>query len=328
MNEKQADQVLVQATDYFRDAEMELVDIHILIESVCDGIAALDQDFRRTEKKTGLVPYPRRRPGKLRAQEVNWCRPCRSGNKAGSQGPAKRKERKGWVEYLAGGLTRDRIHHFAKDASHAAVYIAAARRATALNEARAVLVNARMSLEHTFIGRAEPAAWEGGTPDFHPPLVSLTLPDSSKLALGRAWSLCLRMASVEVEMMAMRDRYDAEPAYRGLRLAFERDAGHRYGRLCWMLHGERLLGLARGLARDPDRTPDNASLPDRVLRKLRIPARARVAIAPHEARRRGMTKLHQKYCTVLGRLKKRAGEAKALAALLLEDAKGPPAQAI
>ena len=65
MNEKQADQVLAQATDYFRDAEMELVDIHILIESVCDGIDALDQDFRRTEKKTVLVPYPKRRAGKL-----------------------------------------------------------------------------------------------------------------------------------------------------------------------------------------------------------------------------------------------------------------------
>jgi hypothetical protein len=71
--------------------------------------------------------------------------------------------------------------------------------------------------------------------------------------------------------------------------------------------------MARALARNKRRILDDANLTDRVMRKLGIPAAARPAIRRYETERRKLAGHHRCYIALMGRLRKRAGEALAAA---------------
>lgn len=314
MNKKRVAQIRELATQYFRDLEARLLDLNVVFREVCSEMQSSTLQYRKTLKRTSLVPYLKHRPGKDTPSEVHWVTTCRSRPTLESRpaGPAKGRRR--WVKYLPGGLTRDRVAQLAKDIANLPTFRRYDERFLLLNDARRTIVRARMGFEHTLRGLAVSRGWETESPAYAAPLVSPDLPATSKRALAHAWSLCLRLASADLELRAIAERHNVKPAYRGLRLRFERDAAHPYGRSLWTLFGERLLSHARHLAKDAGRIEDAANLTERVMRTLRIPARARAAIRPHEAARRRLESCRRSYVALFKHLKKLSGEAVASAA--------------
>lgn len=318
MNRKKDTYVRNVAAEYFRDAESRLIDLQAVFVDLCSAMASTTQEYRKAVKRTSLVPYLKRRPGKAVAAEVYWGGTCRRRPTFGPRsGGAPGKKR--WVKHLAGGLTRKRIVQLAKDVGNIRLFRNFDEQYRHLNEARGIIVRARLAFEHTLLGLATARGWEAEAPAFAAPLVSPGLPDTSKRALARAWSLCLRLASAEVELRAIADRHNARPAYRGLRLLFERNAKLPYGRSCWTLFGERILGQASGLAKGGRPVEDEANLTELVMRKLRIPAKARSAIRPHEAARRRVEWCRRAYIEIFWHLKKLTGEAIARVAKIGEQ---------
>ena len=316
MNSNRVDQIRELATQYFRELEVRLVDLQIAFRNICSAMRSSTLEYRKSIKRTALVPYLKLRPGKEIASEVHWVRTCRPRPSLGPRPARAGKGGRRWVEYLPGGLTRDRVAQLARDIANVRVFQRFDQWFRLLNDARRIIVRARLGFEHTLQGLAISRGWDAETPAYAAPLVSADLPATSKRALGRAWLLCLRLASADLELRSIAERHNASTPYRGLRLRFERDAAHPYGRTFWSLYGERLLGHARHLAKDRHRVEDAANLTERVMRKLRIPAPARVAIRPHEAARRRLESCRRSYITICKHLKQQAGAAVASIAAL------------
>lgn len=316
MNRNRVAQIRELATQYFRDLEVRLLDLQLAFRKICSAMRSSALEYRKSVKRTALVPYLKLRPGKETASEVHWVRTCRPRPTLGPRPARAEKGRKRWVEYLPGGLTRDRVAQLARDIANVRMFRRFDERFRLLNDARRIIVRARLGFEHTLQGLAVSRGWEAETPAYAVPLVSPDLPATSKRALGRAWLLCLRLASTDLELQSIAERHNASPVYRGLRLRFERDAAHPYGRSFWSLYGERLLGHARHLAKERRRVEDAANLTERVMRKLRIPAPARAALRPHEAARRRLEWCRRSYIAFFKHLKKLAGAAVASVAAL------------
>ncbi len=309
MSTNRTRQIRDLAAEYFHDLEVRLVDLHRMFRDICRAMETSVSECRKAIKGSPLVPYLKRRPGKESASQVYWVRICRPRPTLGP-GPAwAGKGLKRWVEHLPGGLTRDRVAQIAKNVGDSRVFAAFDARFRLQNEARRIIVRARLAFEHTLQGLSASRGWETQTPACAAPLVSPGLPDTSKRALSLAWFLCLRLAAAELELRSLVERHNARPAYRGLKLRFERDGAHPYGRSYWTLYGDRLLGYARHLAKEGRRVEDPANLTDRVMRKLRIPDHARLAIRPHEAARRRLEECRRGYIAVITHLKKISGEA-------------------
>jgi hypothetical protein len=312
--------MVVRATEYFRDVERELRDLNSLYLRVCQSIDSLCKEFRATVKKSSLVLYPRYRSGNPLPTGVYWARACRRRPKVGEPQLPRPSARRRWVKYRKGAPTHDQIYLEARDVGSKDLFGEYSRRATALNQACRELTHARQSLEQRLVARRERRSWEANDLAHPAPQVAIDLPDTSKVALGSAWRILLRMAATQFEMAAIADRHNAAPPYPGLRLRFERDATHRYGRYLWIFNSKRLHGQAKALARNKRRIVDKASLPDRAMRELGIPAASRRAITPHETQRRTIAGHHRVYIALLGCLRKRAGEARALVWRLLRRA--------
>jgi hypothetical protein len=320
MNKSRPRHIRDLAADYFHDLEVRLVDLHVVFGDICKAMGQSVSECRRAIMGSSLVPYLRRRPGQENASQVYWVRTCRPRPTLGA-GPGRAGNGgKRWVKHLPGGLTRKRLVQIAKDVGNSRVFGRYDDRFRLLNEARRIIVRARLSFEHTLQGISISRGWETEAPGYAAPLVSSGLPATSKRALGRAWSLCLRLASAELELWSVIDRHNARPVYRGLKLRFERDGAHPYGRSYWTLYGDRLLGHARRLAKVGERVEDPANLTEQVMRKLQIPARERLEIRPYEAARRRLEECRRGYIALLTHLKKLTGVAIARVAGLGEEA--------
>lgn len=324
MNKSRTRHIRDLAAEYFRDLEARLLDLHHVFREICGAMGKTVSDCRKAIKGSPLVPYLKPRPGKEVASQVYWVRTCRPRPTLGHAPGREGKWGKRWVEHLPGGLTRKRLVQIAKDVASSRVFGRFDDRLRLLNEARRIIVRARLAFEHTFQGISISRGWEAQPPAYAAPLVSPGLPATSKRALGYAWSLCLRLASAEMELRSLVERHNARPTYRGLKLRFERDGAHPYGRSYWTLYGARLLGHARRLAKDGSRIEDPANLTEQVMRKLRIPARARVAIRSYEVARRRLDECRRGYITLITHLKKLTGVAIARVAGLGERSERRP----
>jgi hypothetical protein len=286
INEDRDAYVMRYAKEYHDELVRAALDLNRLLALILAAQDALVGEFRRIMKKRDLGPYLKKRaPGTPRGP-LYWGRPCRPPPTLLASPPDSAKKLKRWTEHFSGGLTRKRIYHFAKDVASARIYGDVDRQMTHLNLAQTTVNRARQSFEHTLSGVYESNAWMADTLPVQVPLVPVGLPDTSKRALGHAWPLVLKMAAADYELLALSARHNADPPHRLLRLRFERDRGHPYGRCHWTYFGKSALGFARSFAKDNERIRDSANLTERVLRGLRIPAHDRGAVRPFEDARR------------------------------------------
>lgn len=295
------------ATGHFRDLESRLIGLNRAFVDILSAMASVPREYRRIFKRTALVPYLKHRPGQKLPSQIYWGRICRPRPTVERrQGP--REPEKRWIEHLTGRLSRTHVVTLAKDVGNIRAFERFDSRVQLLNKARGIVVRTRLACEQRLIGVARADGWDTETPAWETPLVDPALPRTSKRALDRAWPLCLRLAAAEVELRAIAGRHNAQPVYRGLKLLFERNAGLPYGRSCWSLPGGRLLGYSRSLGKGSRPAPDDAILTERAMRKLRIPAKARLAIRPHEAARRRVERCRRSIIETFSAVKKRTGE--------------------
>lgn len=308
MTEPRETYVPSQAAEYFALIETLLLDLGFARESLSQEMLALSKEFRRDFRKCRLILYPKPRDGESTPRALYWGKFCRPRNERSelrmkaSGSPDKR-----WKLHIPrGGLDHDLIFLLAHEVGREALIREYDRRAFVLNEAYHKVNRAIMSLEHTLLARSLRRAWESGDLDADAPPVSPDLRPQSRRALGAGWFYILRAVAIEYELIAIAERYNADPAYDGFRLSFGRDGEHPFGRISWLNWGERLprLNAAEG-ARE--------NLTDWVMRKLHLPEAVRRELARHELHRRKMTRLHQRYTAVLGGLKRRARVALAAA---------------
>ena len=300
-----------QAEDYFRELEQYLVDLGHLLARLGQAMVFLSQEYRSAFRKSRLVLYPKERPGEAEPCALYWSTLSRAPEKVQEHPPPSgEKKANYWVHHVAGGLTHDLIFTHARDVARAGVVWEYDRRAAALNEACHEVRKAIMRIEHALLARGLRRSWEGGDVDLPAPSVSPALRAESRRALGSGWFMLLRMAGVEGEMIALAERYQADPVHPGLRLAFQRDPEHRFGRLGWLHYKGRLPRL---LGRERAR----GILTDRVMRAMRIGEAVRRLLARHERERRRMASLHGWYTRVLGDARRHARVALAKADLAL-----------
>lgn len=310
-----------RARVYFSEIEARLTALNVLFEASCSAMQSLVDQYRRSVTRCALVLYFKPRQGDR--CELYWSTIPRRRPRVGDSVFPAAPNRPRRVRHVAGDLSREFVRKLVKDSGLVEGIMEFDRRARELNEARGRVVNARQAIEQMLNTRAIPRAWEAG--DLHEPvpLLAAPLPASSKRALGSAWAICLRMAAVDFEIDAVAQRHNASPPHPPLLLIVDRDVGHPYGRSCWTLNGDRILGHAQALATGGRPVADPAALTDRVMRKLQIPAKARRAIAPHEAQRRRMEERHRQYVGIFSRLRSKSGKAVALADRSLDAAKPP-----
>lgn len=297
-----------QAAQYFAEIEMLLLDLGFARERIIQEMLGLPKEFRRDFRKSRLILYLKRRNKKAAPRALYWGKLCRARNelsevRAMSSGSLEER----WKLHIPRGhLTHDLIFLLAHEVGREALILEYDRRAFALNQAYRQVGIAIMSLEHTLLARTERRSWESGDLDADAPAVSPDLRPQSRKALGAGWFYILRAVAIEYELIASAERYNADPVYEGFRLSFGRDIDHPFGRIFWLLWGERLPRL-----NDAEGAREN--LTDRVMRKLHLPEAVRQEVARHELHRRKMTRLHQRYTGVLGGLKRTARGALAAA---------------
>ncbi|HLY74644.1 MAG TPA: hypothetical protein VKU80_11055 [Planctomycetota bacterium] len=262
---------------------------------------ALEDEAKVAFPRAAVTFHARIRPGQLLPDSIHRVRLCRVAPTVEGRAPVLEKPIKCWYQYLKGRPSRKELYLYVGDVSLLGLYNRFRDRADSLNNAREALVRCRSSIEKRLKARADPRAWEAGDLSIPTPLLeSGDLPSTGLRALGAAWRIALRIAAVQYELFALAERYNADPPYKELRLAFREDSEHPLGRFIWTHNGDRLSVIARRLAKGkhPGRV-DEASLPDWLMRRLFIPASARKAIRPHELRRRRMARIYGRYLAVL-----------------------------
>ena len=293
--------VLNLATQWFRTLERHLGHLGRLDTRTRLAMLSMIAEVRRTISKSSLTYYAKHRDHQPLPDAICRGRICGIRPEKDRLPSATGKPYKRWLEPHPGPLKRDDLYRQVKDVGLQALFQCYEVRKDSLNGARELLVLGRTSIAARVRAHADPRAWEAGDLPLDPPLLLPSrLPAPSIKALGGAWRIFLRMAALRYELAALAERHNAHPPHTGLRLAFRVDEEHPFGRFVWTLHGTRLSVIARRLAKGkhPERV-DEASLPDRLLRRLRLPAAARKAIAPHELHRRRMARLYTRYLAVL-----------------------------
>lgn len=303
--------VSVQASAIFRLFERMLLNLHRVFGEIRAALLQLPDRLNEAAGQTDLVLSPKRRHPQIIPSEVYFAHRRTWRDRIGRTGKVEKP--RVWLRHIGHTLRVGDVARIARNAAMDGVYRAVERRLRELSLARRNLVSARQSIEQTLINRGSPKRWEAGHLQLDPPLVSDLLPPSSARALGAGWRFSLRAASVVCELRALAERYKAAPAAPGLKLRFEQGSAYPYGRLVWTLGGVRLLKLARKMAKAPRRVKDPATLTDRVLRQIPELRPYRAAIRSHEAARRQMAKVHARYTQIIGALRKRTGQALALA---------------
>jgi hypothetical protein len=295
------DFVLNQATEWFRTLERHLGDMKQLLTRTRLAMVSMEAEVRRTIPKSPLTYHAKYRDHQSLPDAIYRGRICGIRPEMDRLPSASGKPYQRWFEHHKGPLKRDDLYLQVKDVGLQVLFLSYEDRKDSLNGAREVLVRGRTSIAARVRPRADPRAWEAGDLAEDPPLLLQSrLPAPAIKALGGAWRIFLRMATVRYELAALAERHNADPPYTGLWLAFRVDHAHQFGRFIWTLNGTRLSVIARRLAkgRHPRRV-DEASLPDWLMRRLHIPAGARKAIRPHELRRRRMARIYGRYLAIL-----------------------------
>jgi hypothetical protein len=295
------DFVLTQATEWFRTLERHLGDMNQLLIRNRLAMVSMEAEVRQTIPKSPLTYHAKVRDHQLLPDAIHRGRICGIRPELDRPPSASGKPYKRWFEHHKGPLTRDHLYLQVKDVGLQMLFLSYEDRKDNLNGARNMLVLGQLSITARVRARADPRAGEAGDLSEAAPLLLLDkLPTASIKALGGAWRIFLRMATVRYELAALAERHNADPPYRGLWLAFRVDKEHPFGRFVWTLRGTRLSAIARRLAqgKHPGRV-DEASLPDWLMRRLHIPTAARKAIRPHELHRRRMARIYGRYLAVL-----------------------------
>ena len=297
------------ATGWYRTLERQLRAMYQLETRTRQAMLELEAEWRALGIRSSQTFHVKIRKNQTLPDSIHRVRICGTRGLPGDFVDPDGKPYHRWVIHLKGKPTRAQMYRDVGNVDLLDLFRSFYNRATCLNRARHTLVLGRLSIERRLKAHAEPEPREAGelsTPA--PLLLSRDLPDTSSRALGAAWRLFLRVAALQFELVLIAARYNATTPYKGLRLTFHTDSDHPYGRFTWTLHGKTLIGFAGSFARDRARSRakgtltrriDPANLPDRLLRKLRIPAAARMAIAPHELQRRRITRLYQRHLDVL-----------------------------
>lgn len=295
------DFVLTQATQWFRTLELHLGQMGRLLTQTRRAMLSMEAEVRETVPKSSLTYHVKYRDHQPLPDAIHRGRICGSRPELDRLPSASGRPYRRWFQHHKGPLKHDELYLDAKDVGLKSLFIGFEDRKDNLNSAREVLVLGQMSIAARVRPRADRRAWEAGDLSEAPPLLlSNELPAPSIKVLGGAWRIFLRMAAVRYELAALAERHNSDPPYRDLRLAFRVDEEHPFGRFIWTLRGRPVSVIARRLAKGkhPGRV-DGASLPDWLMRKLRIPAAARKAITPHELRRRRMARIYGRYLEVL-----------------------------
>jgi hypothetical protein len=305
MSHTQQDLIRAKAAEWFHALERDLADMLQLETHTRRSMIRFEAEAKETLPRASITFRARYRDGAPLPYAVERVRLCGKPS-AREHVPAQSgKPFKRWWKRLKGPPTRAEMFFNVKDVRLLPLYTVFDERKSSLNAARSALVlGGRQSIENRAISWSEPRPWEAGDLPWPAPLLlTRGLPLSSIRALAAAWRYFLRAAAVHTELIAIADRHNADPPLQGLRLSFRVDREHPYGRFRWTYNGTSLAGFARKLARETHRKRiDEASLPDRLLRQLRIPAPIRKAIAPHEARRRRMARIYATYVESLNKL--------------------------
>jgi hypothetical protein len=291
--------ILERAGKYFRDLEKVLLDLSAFQAKIRVEMDGLALEYRNEFGGSRLVLYPKKRPKKEHLRALYWGVFCRPPKEESRLFATLKKPR--WTMHIAGGLTHSHIFQAGADIHRKAEFLEVDRRAGALNDAFHIVTGALQSVRATLEARRDRRAWECGDLDAQAPEVSLELLPPLQSALGAGWFMLLRMASAEVELLSLAERYRAEPAYPPLKLTFSCDLDHPYGRLWWKYHRGRIFSWEGGGPQE--------NLTDRWMRKARIPSENRRLLAPHERERRRMVRVHKKYTNPLSRIRRRAGQA-------------------
>lgn len=293
-----------RATEWYLPLEVHLRELSQLDTRSRLSMNALRDEARGTFPRAAQTFETRCRPGNPLPESIHRVRLCGVPATLGEPPPVTDKPFRRWYTHLTEEPTRKEMFQDLKDVSLLDPFMRFYERAMDLNKARHALVLGRTSIEQRASAWAEPRAWEAGELSIPAPLLlSSNLPGTSLRAMGAAWRFFLRVAALQFELLALAERFNGSPPWKGLRLAFRIDREHPYGRFIWTLHGQRLSRLARLVAKGKSpRRIDDASLPDRLMRELKIPSAARKAITPHECHRRRMDRIYQRYVEVLGRL--------------------------
>ncbi|HXX92665.1 MAG TPA: hypothetical protein VEN81_03470 [Planctomycetota bacterium] len=320
------------ATRWYRTLEDQLREMHELETRTREAMNELESEWQANGVRSSQTFHVRIRKGQSLPDSIHRVRICGSRRRPGDSVPRSAKPYRRWVKHLKGKPTRAEMYTDVRDVRLLDLFVRFYHRARSLNRARRTLVLGRLSIERRAGAHGEPGPGEGGEVSSPAPLLLPNdLPESSSRALGDAWRLFLRAAALQFELVLVAARYNATTSYKGLRLAFRTDSEHPYGRFVWTLHGKSLVGFSRYLKKrtltplkppndPPPRRMDPANLSERLMRKLRIPAAARCAIAPHELHRRRMTRAYHQYQDVLGPLFSTAPEGLARAQSLLRSA--------
>jgi len=290
-----------RATEWFRTLERRLGEIIRLDTHTRLAMLALEDEAKGAFPRAAMTFHARIRPGQLLPDSIHRVRLCRVTPTLEGCTPVPEKPIRCWYQHLKGRPSRKELFLYVGDVSLLDLYNRFQDRADGLNSAREALVRCRTSIEKRLRARVDPRAWEAGDLSMPTPLLEIgDLPSTGVRALGAAWRILLRMAAVQYELFAIAERYNADPPYKELWLAFREDSEHPLGRFSWTHNGDRLSLIARRLAKGkhPGRV-DEASLPDWLMRRLFIPAAARKAIRPHELRRRRMARIYGRYLAIL-----------------------------
>jgi hypothetical protein len=297
MPSSNASWVLTRAEKYFREIERLLLDLTFIRAKVRERMKSLAREYRTEFPFLRLSLYAQTREAQGEPTALYWGQFCRPPSEL-SLATAKGKKLYRWRRYCAGKLT-SRMIFYGGGKNHKTRILDYDRRAKNLNEPYHILTKALLSIEHRMLNRRQGAAWESGGPEVPAPGASPNLRPESRAALEAAWCFVGRMAAVEAELLAIIDRYDQDPAHREFHLVCRRGRSLRYGKVLWLHHCKPLPADSKG----------NRDLTEARMRSYRIPSVARRALLFHERARRRMSRLHDRYIKVMGRMRGRAGSA-------------------
>ena len=280
----------------------DLCHLHKTRDRIEEEMVTLADRFRVTIRRSGLVYRIKRNHRDHRVSRIAWCglsRPMKN-NYEILHPKAKRPT---WFKYLKGPLNDRMIYTYARQVRNAPAFYAFDHRGTPLNEAAQKFARTDASLNRSLARLARPLPNEP-----KPPLVPLDLsqpavPPRARRAIENAWRVLYRIGLIEAELVATTERWHNDPPHPSYELVFRRDASCRWGRVHW--HDINLDRYLRPLT-------------DRAMRRLSIPESQRKKIAPHEIRRRRVTRFHQRFTRCLTRIKQRMEWAIAFAFRRLE----------
>ena len=283
----------------------DLCHLHKTRDRIEEEMVALADRFRSTIRRSGLVYRIKRKRRDLPALMISWCglsRPMKNDYEL-THSEAKRPTR---FKYLKGPLNDRMIYTYARQIKNRKPFYAFEDRGVPLNDAVRMLADTDAFLNRSLTLLARPLPNEPQPPPVPLDLTQPAIPPRARRAIEHAWRVLYRIGLVEAELVAIADRWRHDPPHPSYELVFRRDASSPWGRLYWHdLPHDRYLG----------------PLTDRALRRLGVPESQRKKIAPHEIRRRRVTRLHQRFTKRLTRIKQRMEWAIAFAFRQLEESR-------